>query len=132
MSYKLGDNYYKQFTTVNPSGVCTNLDSLPTGVLVRNGLEDFSNQVYFKNNEVGLYTISGTILNTYNIGDVVNIKMSGYMSTNLVKAVFDLGVIDKRVNDLFNPSLTGIYNQGTLFVNNPVSEHSLDSTPILS
>lgn len=96
MSYVPGDIYYKQFITTNISGVSQNADALPWGTLNKNGADDFSAaaKVFVSNIDIGRYNISGVIPVTYTTGNSVNLTASGIVNGVLVKAVFDLGVLD--------------------------------------
>lgn len=109
MSYFPGDIYYKQFTTNNISGISQNADSLPWGVLNRNGADDTaaSATVFINNIDVGRYNVSGVIPSTYNVGDSVNLNVSGVINGNIAKAIFDLGILDKHINSVNTISVTG-------------------------
>lgn len=111
MSYKPGDNFYSVFNISNISGVASNADSLPTGVLNRNGHDDFAHSVYFTSIDVGRYVASGVIPASYLTGDALYVCMSGYLGGNLIKNSFSLGILDSRRLSDINYWSVGEMNQ---------------------
>lgn len=95
MGYKAGDIFYEEFPTCNVSGVSTNLDSAPLGVLTHNGVDDSSAAVFFTNIDVGRYVTSGVIPFTYNLPSVVGVAISGYMGGLLTKGTISFGELDR-------------------------------------
>lgn len=76
-----GDELTVQFTTQNPgSGAAANADSLPTGVLVKNGV-DTAVVVTITNVGTGIYNASWTIPSSYVEGDEVQIRISATVNT---------------------------------------------------
>lgn len=103
MSYRPGDTFYLQFITNNISGAVVSADALPTGVLNRNGFDDFSSKSYVYNIDLGRYGISGLIPPTYNKGDTIGFSVSGYVNGILGKQWLGLGALDS----LYIGDLTG-------------------------
>jgi len=93
--YKAQSVFYQSFISNNSSGLVTNLDSLPSGIINKNGADDISTkgQIYFRNLDTGRYVVSGIVPAGYNTGDVVNVAISGYMNGTLSKLVIPLGVM---------------------------------------
>ena len=111
MSYKPGDKFYSVFIMSNISGVAVNADSSPLGLLNRNGADDLTPKVFVTNLDAGRYVSSGIIPNTYLTGDSVQVVISGYMTGNLVKGVYNLGPLDSaRLSDLSTLSVLSVLN----------------------
>ena len=79
--YKPGDTVYTEFTTqVFATGVATNADSLPTGILNRNGT-DTAVSVTVTNLDTGRYKASFVIPATYVPGDVLILTIAATVSS---------------------------------------------------
>ena len=80
-----GDLVVYQFTTRHPTtGAATDADSLPTGVLVLNGV-DTAVTVTIANVETGVYTFSVTVPSTYDAGDEVQVRVAATVNSILDK-----------------------------------------------
>ncbi len=98
MSFRPNDIYSFSFPTYNISGISSNTDSVPWGTLVKNGIDDFSSKVFLTNVDVGRYIASGTVPNTYSIGNYVQVCISGQVGGLLSKNLFSLGALDSYVS----------------------------------
>jgi hypothetical protein len=112
MSYKPSDNYYGLVTTRRiDTGALTDADSTPTAVAYQNGGYDpsFALAVSSLGFGSGCYSVSGTIPNGYQQGDVVQILMTATVNGVTDASPIDSLMIDsKRVGDLQDASVAAI------------------------
>lgn len=94
MFVKPSDVVSIQFTTQNATtGAAANADSLPTGVLVKNG-DDTAETVTVSNIATGVYKASVTIPSGYVAGDEVQLRIAATVSSVAGKAVIWAGEVD--------------------------------------
>lgn len=94
MLVKPSDTVSVQFTTQNPTtGAAANADSLPTGVLVRNG-DDTAESVSVSNIATGVYKASVTLPADYAAGDEVQLRISATVAAVAGKAVIWSAEVD--------------------------------------
>lgn len=108
--FKIGDTYYKEFTTASPStGAAANSDSLPVATVNRNGSDDSAFVLTVTAIDAGRYKINGTIPTSYLKGDVINVTVAATCSGVAAKACVDTFVLDsKRIGDLQDLAVAGI------------------------
>jgi len=81
MTTLLGETVTVDFTTQNPTtGALTDADALPTGVLVRNGV-DTAEVVTVANKATGIYNASVTVPADYAAGDEVQIRIAATVAS---------------------------------------------------
>lgn len=87
MFVKPSDTVTVQFTTQTPTtGAAANADSLPTGVLVKNG-DDTAETVTVTNVSTGVYKAAVTIPSSYAAGDEVQLRIAATVASVAGKAV---------------------------------------------
>lgn len=101
MFVKPSDVVSVQFTTQNATtGAAANADSLPTGVLVKNG-DDTAETVTVSNIATGVYKASVTIPSGYVAGDEVQLRIAATVSSVAGKAVVWSAEVDTaRVSEV--------------------------------
>lgn len=101
MLVKPSDTVSIQFTAQNATtGAAANADSLPTGVLVKNG-DDTAETVTVTNIATGVYKASVTIPSGYVAGDEVQLRIAATVSSVAGKAVVWSAEVDTaRASDV--------------------------------
>lgn len=74
--YRPGDAVARAFNTFNAAGALTNADSLPTAVVVRNGVDDATPTVTVTNVSAGRYKATFTLPTTYAARDRIEIYVA--------------------------------------------------------
>lgn len=97
--YQPGNTAIVEFTISNSAGAAANADSLPTGILARNGL-DTATAVTITNVDTGRYRASVPLDPTYVAGDSISISIAATVG----------GVVAKDIvlNDSLYPGASGI------------------------
>ncbi len=75
-----GSAFAVQFTVFSSTGALVDADSLPTGTVVHNGVDDGSPAVTITHISTGLYKATGTVPTTYIPGDEVQIRVNATVS----------------------------------------------------
>jgi hypothetical protein len=96
MLYVIGETYYDEFQTFNSSNVLANADSLPTGVLVVNGI-DTGTTVTVTNPTTGRYKVSCSLAGLLN-NDKVYVRISATVGGITEPMELHVGRIDASIN----------------------------------
>jgi hypothetical protein len=83
--YKPGNAFTASFTVASSTGAATDADTLPTGVLYRNGAADTDVTVTITNQATGVYKLACTIPSGYSAGDVISVLISASVAGVAVK-----------------------------------------------
>lgn len=112
MSFKPGDSFAFQFTVTDANGALTNADGLPTGGVIRNGVQDAGVGVTVTSVSAGVYKASGTLPGTYVAGDFVQVALNATVGGTSSGGMETLGALDgKRVGDLQDLSSSAVRTQ---------------------
>jgi len=89
------------FCVFSTTGALVNADSLPTGTVVRNGVDDGTPTVTITNVSTGRYKASGTIPNTYTPLDDVDIIVNYAVSSVVTAGIKSYGALDADLGVIF-------------------------------
>ncbi len=102
MAKKPGDTFGFQFVTKASTGALSNADGLPTGTIVRNGVDDATPVVVVTNVSPGIYKATGTIPIGYASGDGLQVRINATVAAVASAGLHDYGAIDgNRVSEVY-------------------------------
>lgn len=96
--YRPNTQIIREFTTSGASGAAVNADSLPTGTLAKNGVDDVAVTVTVVNIDTGRYKATCLIPINYLAGDTISLTINATVASISAKSVILNDVIDRGID----------------------------------